>query len=143
MVKKKSDAISDAIVVSGKRKTAIAKATIKPGTGIIKINKMPLSSLSMLRRFSIEEPLRLTTETLKASLSFDISVNVKGGGSESQIEASRLAIARAILIFTKNAELKKTFQQYDRSLLVADIRQKEAYKPNDSKARASRQKSYR
>lgn len=139
MAKKKSDAIT----VSGKRKTAIAKATIKPGTGIIRINKRPLDSLSMLRRFSIEEPLRLAAETLTAQPAFDISVNVKGGGTEGQIDASRLAIARAIVAFTKNAEVKKKFQQYDRNLLVADVRKKEQYKPNDSKARAKRQKSYR
>jgi small subunit ribosomal protein S9 len=139
MTKKKSDFIT----IAGKRKTAIAKATIKPGTGIIRINKRPLNSLSLLRRFMIEEPLRITAETLKASPSFDISVNVKGGGQEGQIEASRLAIARAIISFTKNNDLKKKFQQYDRNLLVADVRQKEPYKPNDSKARAARQKSYR
>ena len=139
MTKKKSDSIT----VSGKRKTAIAKANIKPGTGIIRINKRPIDSLSMLRKFMIEEPLRLTEETLKTKPSFDISVNAKGGGVESQIEASRLAIARAILAFTKSAELKKKFQQYDRNMLVADVRQKEQYKPNDSKARAKRQKSYR
>jgi small subunit ribosomal protein S9 len=139
MTKKKSDAIT----VLGRRKTAIAKATIKPGIGIIRINKRPLDSLSMLRRFMIEEPLRLTAETLKTQPSFDILVNVKGGGIESQIEASRLAIARAIVAFTKNTELKKGFHQYDRSLLVADVRRKEQYKPNDSKARAKRQKSYR
>lgn len=139
MTKKKSDAIT----VSGRRKTAIAKATIKSGTGVIRINKRPLDSLSLLRRFMVEEPLRLTAETLKIQPSFDISVNIKGGGIESQIEASRLAIARAIIAFTKNSELKKRFQQYDRSLLVADVRRKEQYKPNDSKARAKRQKSYR
>jgi len=140
MSKKKSDVIT----VSGKRKTSIAKASIKQGTGVIRINKRLLDSLSTLRRFMIEEPLRLTAETLKTtSPAFDISVNVKGGGIESQIEASRLAIARAIISFTKSAELKKKFQQYDRSLLVADVRRKEQYKPNDSKARAKRQKSYR
>ena len=139
MSKKKSEVIT----ISGKRKTALAKATIRPGTGIIRINKRPLNMLSMLRRFSIEEPLRIAQDTLKAPASFDIDVNVKGGGMESQIEASRLAIARAITQFTKSTELKRTYLQYDRNLVVADIRQKEQYKPNDSKARAKRQKSYR
>jgi len=80
---------------------------------------------------------------LKTKPSFDIFINVAGGGPESQIEASRLAIAKAILAFTKNVELRKTFLNYDRSLLIADVRRKEQYKPNDSKARAKRQKSYR
>ena len=139
MAKKKSDSIT----ISGKRKTALAKATIKAGTGIVRINKRPLNVLSMFRRLAIEEPLRLSQETLKVPASFDIEVNVKGGGMESQIEASRLAIARAILAFTKSQDLRRTFISYDRSLLVADVRHKEQYKPNDSKARAKRQKSYR
>ncbi|MFH1249440.1 MAG: 30S ribosomal protein S9 [archaeon] len=140
MVKKKSDTIT----ISGKRKTAIARASIKPGTGIIRINKRPLTFLSTIRRFMVEEPLRIACETLKQEpLQFDISVNVIGGGVESQIEASRLAIARAIVAYTKSAELKKAFTSYDRFLLVADVRRKEQYKPNDSKARAKRQKSYR
>lgn len=131
------------ITVSGKRKTAVAKATISNGTGIIRINKMPAEHLSFLRRLMIEEPLRITEQMLKTKPSFDIFVNVTGGGPESQIEASRLAIAKALLAFTKNVELRKTFLNYDRSLLIADVRRKEQYKPNDSKARAKRQKSYR
>ncbi len=131
------------IIASGKRKTAIARATITSGTGNVKINKKPISQLSFLRRLMIEEPLRISEQLLKTKPAFDIFVNVQGGGVESQIEASRLAIARAILAFTKNAELKRAFSNYDRNLLVADVRHKEQYKPNDSKARAKRQKSYR
>ena len=104
---------------------------------------MPIDNLSFIRKLMIQEPLRIAEQTLKSKPSFDIFVNVTGGGSESQIEASRLAIAKAIVAFTKNADLKKTFLNYDRSLLVADARRKEQYKPNDSKARAKRQKSYR
>ncbi|HUS49750.1 MAG TPA: 30S ribosomal protein S9, partial [Candidatus Paceibacterota bacterium] len=74
---------------------------------------------------------------------FNINVKIKGGGQESQIEAARLAIAKALVNFTKSPELKKAFLDYDRNLLVADIRRKEAYKPGDSKARRNRQKSYR
>ena len=70
-------------------------------------------------------------------------VNVNGGGSESRIEASRLAIARALVEFTKSKELKKSFSSYDKNLLIADTRRKEAYKPGDSKARRKRQKSFR
>jgi small subunit ribosomal protein S9 len=131
------------VTISGKRKTAIAKATISSGTGTIKINKIPLANLSFLRRLAIEEPIRIAEQVLKTKPSCDIFVNVHGGGAESQIEASRLAIARALAAFTKNAELRKAFMDYDRSLLVADVRHKEQYKPNDSKARAKRQKSYR
>ena len=77
------------------------------------------------------------------NFNFDIAVEVKGGGTESRMEASRLAVAKALVRFTKSAELKKAFIDYDRSLLVADVRRKEPYKPGDSKARSKRQKSYR
>ena len=132
------------ITVSGKRKEAIAKATIYPGTGMIRINKKPLETFPFLRRLILSEPIRIAEDVLKeVSKTFDIDVVVNSGGAESQIEASRLAIARAIIAFTKSAELKKAYIAYDRSLLVADVRRKEQRKPLDSKARARRQKSYR
>ena len=132
------------ITVSGKRKEALAKATIKNGTGKIRINKRPIESYSYLRQLSLKEPLIIAQQVIPEQLGkVDISVNVKGGGSESQVEASRLSISRALVDFTKNEQLKKAFLNYDRSLLVADVRRKEMRKPGDSKARAKRQKSYR
>ena len=76
-------------------------------------------------------------------LNFDISLNVKGGGSACQVEAGRLAIAKAMVKFTKNKDLKDAFLEYDRNLLVADTRRKEACKPGNSKARSMRQTSFR
>ncbi|PIN90302.1 30S ribosomal protein S9 [Candidatus Pacearchaeota archaeon CG10_big_fil_rev_8_21_14_0_10_35_13] len=130
------------ITVSGKRKRAVATATIKEGTGKVTINKKSYKQLTFYRRLSVEEPLRIAEETLKET-NYDISVNVKGGGKEGQSEASRLAIARAIVAFTKSQPLRKAYASYDKGLLVADVRRKEAYKPGDSKARRKRQKSYR
>ncbi len=130
------------LVVSGKRKTAIAKATIKEGTGIVTYNKKPISFLPQLQQLEISEPLILAKNILK-DIQFDIALNVKGGGSSCQIEASRLAIARAIVKFTENEEVKRSFLSYDRNLLVADTRRKETCKPGDSKARAKRQTSFR
>lgn len=132
------------LTISGKRKTAIAKATIREGTGIIKINHKPIETFPFLRRLMLLEPLRIAQDVLKDKLqTFDISINVKGGGVESQVEATRLAIARALVSFTKNDELKKAYLNYSRSLLIADVRRKETRKPGRSKARAKRQKSYR
>ena len=71
----------------------------------------------------------------------NIIVRVNGGGWQGQTEAARLAIARALVEFNK--KLKKPFLDYDRHLLIADVRFKETRKPNDSKARSARQKSYR
>lgn len=132
------------IVVAGKRKEAIAKATIKPGTGKCLINKKPISLFNYFHQLSLQEPFVLARPILGNELdTIDIEVNVKGGGIEGQVEASRLAIARALLAYFKRQELKKAFLNYDRALLVADTRRKETRKPCDSKARARRQKSYR
>lgn len=130
------------IIVSGKRKTAIAKATIKDGDGIISINGKSIESFPMLQQLELKEPIIIAEQVL-GKLNFDISVNVSGGGIASRVEASRLAIARSIVEFSKNEKMKPAFVAYDRNMLVADIRRKETYKPGDSKARAKRQTSYR
>lgn len=130
------------IIKSGKRKTAIAKAMITEGSGKIKINNKDYSTLQKFDMLKIKEPI-LISEKVLGKLNFDVDILVRGGGEKSQIEASRLALARAIIDFTKNKELEKKFLNYDRNLLVADVRRKEAYKPGDSKARAKRQSSKR
>lgn len=130
------------LVISGKRKRAIAKATIRPGHGKISINKKPYQNLDFFRRLTIEEPIEITKKVL-GNFDFDIAVNATGGGQEGQISAARLAIARALVEFTKSADLRRAFSKYDKSLLIADTRRKEAYKPGDSKARRKRQKSFR
>jgi small subunit ribosomal protein S9 len=130
------------ITVSGKRKRAIAKATIKKGTGEVRINKIPYQNLQMMHRLSIREPLDIAKKIL-GKVEYDINVNVKGGGQESQVEAARLSIGKALVKVTSSPELKKAFADYDKSLLIADVRRKEPYKPGDSKARSKRQKSFR
>ncbi len=130
------------LTISGKRKTAIAKATIESGNGVVLVNKIPIDNLDFFRKLTINEPIEIAKKVL-GDFKFDISVNVKGGGSESQIEASRLAIARALVEKTKDDKLKKAFTDYDKNLLVADTRRKEPNKPGDSKARSKRQKSFR
>lgn len=130
------------LMVSGKRKTSIAKAVIFQGSGKVTINKVPYTLLNNFHKLSIEEPLRIARKTL-GDLNYDIRVKVTGGGRESQIEAARLAVAKALVQKTKSEVLKKAFVKYDRYMLVADVRRKEAYKPGDSKARANRQTSYR
>ena len=126
---------------SGKRKRASARATLKPGKGNVMVNNKPLSIYQpKMNRLKIQEPL-LIAKSL-GSKDVDIYVTIKGGGYNSQTEAARLAIARALLQFDK--KLEKPFLEYDRHLLVADVRRKEASKPNrQGKARSKRQKSYR
>jgi small subunit ribosomal protein S9 len=134
--------ITKKTVVSGKRKTAIAKATIIDGTGKVYINKVPYENSDFFKKLELDEPIEIAKNIL-GDFKFDIFVNVKGGGTSSQIYASRLAIARAVVIYTKSQELRRAYLRYDKNLLVADTRRKEAYKPGDSKARRKRQKSFR
>ena len=130
------------IVVSGKRKTAVAKATIEDGNGVVTFNGKPLGFLNHLQQLEISEPLIIAKDVL-GDLKFNISVNVRGGGIASQVEAARLAIAKAIMKFSGNEDLKNAFLVYDRNMLIADTRRKEACKPGDSKARSMRQTSFR
>lgn len=127
------------IHTSGTRKKAVARATLKAGKGIIKINNINLESYTPeMMRLKIKEPLILSGAIANK---IDISVKVAGGGVNSQSEAARLAIARCLV--QKDDKLESIFLEYDRHLLVADVRQNEPCKPNDSSARAKRQKSYR
>jgi small subunit ribosomal protein S9 len=127
------------IHTQGKRKSAIARATLYQGNGKVIIGGQLLDNYgSEMLRLRITEPLVLAGDAAKK---VDISINVTGGGVNGQADAIRLAIARALVEHDK--KLKKVFDDYDRLLLVADVRRKEVCKPNDSKARAKRQKSYR
>jgi small subunit ribosomal protein S9 len=130
------------IISSGKRKQAVARAVIVEGTGRILINKKDYKHLHFFDKLKIDEPLRIA-ESILGKLNFDVSIDVKGGGEKGQIEAARIALSKVILQFSKSDELEKAFLDYDRNLLVADVRRKETYKPGDSKARRKRQKSYR
>ncbi len=130
------------IVASGKRKTAVARAVLVEGTGKITINKKDYQTLNFLDKLKIEEPLRITQDII-GSLKFDAEITVKGGGEKGQVEAARVALANAISTFSKSKKLTSTFLDYDRNMLVADVRRKETCKPGDSKARSKRQSSKR
>ncbi len=134
--------IKEKLTIGGKRKRAIAKATITNGGGNILINRIPYQNLDFFKKLSISEPVEIARSVL-GNFNFDILVRVNGGGSEGRIVASRLAIAKSLVEFTKSSELKKAFMSYDKNLLIADTRRKEPYKPGDSKARRKRQKSFR
>jgi small subunit ribosomal protein S9 len=128
-----------AIMVRGKRKEAIARSSIKEGMGRIFINGALLSSYdSPFLKAVVSEPLNFVP--LK---DFDIHINMAGGGFSGQAQAARLAIARALLKFTKDDKLKDKFLEYDRGLLVEDPRRVEPKKFKGPKARARFTKSYR
>jgi small subunit ribosomal protein S9 len=126
---------------SGKRKTAIAKATVFKGVGKVRINKTPVEIYEPeIARLKIMEPLRLADKYFDK---VDIDVSVQGGGYMSQANAIRTAIARGLVEFTGDAGLKLQYLDYDRNLLVNDSRIKETKKPLGRGARKKRQKSYR
>ncbi len=124
-----------------KKKTAVARAVIKKGTGKVKINNMNIDTITPTRvkRF-IQEPIILAPDVAEKA---DISIKISGGGFMGQAVAARSAIAKALVDFSKDKKLKETFLGYDRLLLVDDPRRKEAKKPLGTSARAKKQKSKR
>ncbi|ADP77687.1 SSU ribosomal protein S9P [Methanothermus fervidus DSM 2088] len=130
------------VQVSGKRKTAIARGTIRKGKGRVRINKRPVELYTPeLARLKIMEPLVLAGEDVVKNI--DIDIKVQGGGVMGQAEAARMAIARGLVEWTNDVELKEKFMQYDRTMLVGDPRRSEPKKYGGRGARARRQKSYR
>jgi small subunit ribosomal protein S9 len=129
------------INTSGKRKTAIARATVQKGKGLVRINKKPVELYEPeIAKLKILEPIRLAEKHIDK---INIDANVAGGGFMSQANAVRTAIARGLVEFTADPSLKLAFLDHDRSLLVNDSRRKEAKKPLGRGARRKRQKSYR
>jgi len=128
------------IQATGKRKTSVARVNLNKGTGVFRINNEDFDSYvgSEMLALKVKEPLLISELDGK----FDLRVSVFGGGVQSQVEAIRQAIARA-LVEVSGEELRKTFIEYDRSMLITDTRFKEMKKPNNSSARSKRQKSYR
>lgn len=125
---------------AGRRKRSVARATLRQGSGKVTINNMSIDVVEpKLARLKLKEPLILAGDVANK---VDINVNVAGGGFMNQSDAGRLAIARVLSAYDK--KLENVFLEYDRNLLVADVRRKESRKPNrHSKARSKRQKSYR
>jgi small subunit ribosomal protein S9 len=128
------------IQTSGKRKKAIARATLFEGFGKITINSLDIKNYTPeFAKLKLYEPVLLAEDTVKK---VNITVRVSGGGTVSQVEAARLAIAKALA--TYNPKLKSLYADYDWTLQVADVRQREPRKPNThGNARGKTQKSYR
>jgi len=127
--------------VAGKRKMSIARATVQLGKGIVRVNRLHIDALQPgLARDKMTEPLIIAGD---ASKKVNIDVAVCGGGQMSQAEAVRNAIARGLVAFTNDKELRKTYLDYDRHLLISDIRRTEPQKPCRSAARAGKQTSKR
>ncbi len=130
------------IVSSGKRKTAIARATIKEGKGRIRINGVPLEVLpNELSRIKIGEIFIIAGEEVRESI--DIKVNVRGGGFMGQAEAIRTAIARGLIEYYDDLTMKEKFIVYDKTIVSGDPRRTEPKHFGGRSSRSRFQKSYR
>lgn len=129
------------VITTGRRKTALARATVRSGRGRVFINGAALETYEPeLARLKILEPLKLAPELVKR---VDVEVKVEGGGVMGQADAVRTAIARGLVEWSGDSQVKETFKQYDWTLIKSDVRFKEPKKPGGSGARAKFQKSYR
>lgn len=129
------------VVSSGKRKSAVARVSVRKGKGLVRINNVPVElHQPNLARVMIMEPLTLAGDR---STKVDIDINVQGGGIMGQAMASRTAVAKGLVQFLEDEDLEKMYLQYDRSLMVSDPRRKLPKNPEGRGARKKHQKSYR
>jgi small subunit ribosomal protein S9 len=133
---------------SGKRKTAVARATVKAGKGRVRVNSEPIEILQpALSRRKAMEPL-IIADAMNRLSKVDINILTHGGGVMGQTDAIRTAIARGLVHYNGGAEgldedLRDEFLRFDRSLLVNDPRRKEPKHQLGRGARRKKQKSYR
>jgi len=129
------------VLTTGKRKAAVARATVRKGMGLVRYNDRPLELVEPeLIRQKVQEPLLMVGDRTK---NLDITVRTSGGGFIGQASAARTAVARGLLAWLEDDQLREMFKHYDRSLLVNDPRRKLPKRPGGRGARKRRQKSYR
>ena len=133
---------------SGKRKTAIARASVKKGKGRVRVNGSPIEIMQPeMTRMKAMEPLAIA-DAMHRLAKADINISVEGGGTMGQVDAIRTAIARGLVFWNDGAageddELREEYLRFDRSLLVNDPRRKEPKHQMGRGARKKKQKSYR
>jgi small subunit ribosomal protein S9 len=114
---------------TGRRKSAVARVRIKPGAGKLLINKKDLNSY--FRREQDRKAVLAPLRAVDAEKSFDVFVNVRGGGITGQAGAALLGIARALRCFHE----KYTQTLRDGGHLTRDPRMVERKKPGQAGAR--------
>ena len=114
---------------TGRRKTAVARVFLRPGSGDFKVNGRAFEQyfVTESQRSSAKEPL-VSTES---AATFNVIANVSGGGVNGQADAVKLGIARALIVF--NAELRKKLKS--EGLVSRDSRGKERKKYGQKGAR--------
>ncbi|CAM6005785.1 unnamed protein product [Sphagnum balticum] len=144
-----STAKNQLVQTFGRKKNAVAVASVRSGKGVLRVNGSPVELLEPAAlRVKVLEPVLLLG--LKRFQNLDIRVRVRGGGYVAQIYAIRQAISKGVVAYhqkfvneTEKREIKELLLQYDRTLLVADPRRCEPKKYGGPGARARYQKSYR
>lgn len=132
------------VIEKARRKMAIARARLMPGAPRITFNDFEIGTVKPKElREMILEPVNMSSITKEIAGKSDISINVYGGGSSGQAQAARSALAKVIAKASSSDVIKKMYMDYDRTLLVDDVRQVEPKKFKGPKARARFQKSYR
>lgn len=122
---------------TGRRKQAVARVRIRPGTGVITVNKRPIENYftSLAQRNLATEPLRVAN----VAENYDIDATIDGGGLSGQAGALRLGIARGII--DVSPELRPGLKKV--GFLTRDSREKESKKYGLKKARKAPQYSKR
>ena len=122
---------------TGRRKQAVARVRLRPGTGTITVNKRTLEDYfpSRTHQMIVTEPLRL----LELAETYDVDVTIHGGGVTGQAGALRLGIARSLIEL--DPELRSTLKKA--GFLTRDAREKESKKYGLKKARKAPQYSKR
>ena len=122
---------------TGRRKSEVARVFIKKGTGIFIVNEKPLDEFFAREtgRMIVRQPLKLTNH----ETTFDIMVNVNGGGESGQAGAVRHGVTRALIEY--DAALKPTLSKA--GLVTRDAREVERKKVGLHKARRRKQFSKR
>ena len=134
--------------MSGKRKTAIARSSVKMGKGRVRVDSQPIEIYEPeMARNKVMEPL-IIADAMGRLSKVDVNLSVHGGGIMGQADAIRTAIARGLVQFNGvkegvDEELRDEYLRFDRSLLVNDPRRKEPKHQLGKGARKKKQKSYR
>ncbi len=158
-VKQQASEAPGAVVATGKRKTAVARAYVRPGSGRIRVNGVPIELWpTEVAKLKMMEPLVIAGDVVKNVVDVDVEVN--GGGFMGQAEAVRMAIARGLVDYFSKCtpdqspegcqrsravaeKLKALYEEYDRTMLAGDPRRTEPEKYMRYSARRGWQTSYR
>ncbi|MFH0861214.1 MAG: 30S ribosomal protein S9 [Candidatus Altiarchaeota archaeon] len=130
---------------AGKRKTALARATISEGKGVVRVNSILLDSYSTeFARMKIQEAMMIASDHVDLG-KINIEITSRGGGQLGQADAIASAIARGLVEWSGGDSLLQKYHDFNRTLIAGDSRQTEVHKPSQSSKgpRHKRQKSYR